>query len=177
MLSWIIPNWMDFGREFGRQYCIPMFLEEMRPIPDLYPDLEETGFFVGGFNWFVDWFISPLVMVMARISPQRGVEMGASLMRWGLDIFSKPPYGTLLKLEARGIQGGEQKSLDVVVYHKDGYMITAIPVAACLLQYLDGTIRKPGLWFQALVVEPERFMSDMERMGVDIQVQSQPVIS
>jgi saccharopine dehydrogenase (NAD+, L-lysine-forming) len=154
-----------------------MFLEEMRPIPDLYPDLEETGFFVGGFNWFVDWFISPLVMVMARISPQRGVEMGASLMRWGLDIFSKPPYGTLLKLEARGIQGGEQKSLDVVVYHKDGYMITAIPVAACLLQYLDGTIRKPGLWFQALVVEPERFMSDMERMGVDIQVQSQPVIS
>jgi saccharopine dehydrogenase (NAD+, L-lysine-forming) len=56
-------------------------------------------------------------------------------------------------------------------------MITAIPVAACLLQYLDGSIRKPGLWFQALVVEPERFMSDMERMGVDIQVQSQPVIS
>ena len=177
MLSWIIPNWMDFGREFGRQYCIPMFLEEMRPIPYLYPDLEETGFFVGGFNWFVDWFISPLVMVMVKISPQRGLEMGASLMRWGLDNFSKPPYGTLLKLEARGIQGGKQKSLDVVVCHKDGYMITAIPVAACLLQYLDGTIRKPGLWFQALVVEPERFMSDMERMGLETHVQSQPVIS
>ena len=177
MLSWIIPKWMDFGREFGRQYCIPMFLEEMRPIPDLYPDLEETGFFVGGFNWFVDWFISPLVMVMVKISPQRGVEMGASLMRWGLDNFSKPPYGTLLKLEARGTQGGEQKSLDVIICHEDGYMITAIPVVACLLQYLDGSIRKPGLWFQALVVEPERFMSDMERMGVEIQVQSQPVIS
>ena len=177
MLSWIIPNWMDFGGEFGRQYCIPMFLEEMRPIPDLYPDLEETGFFVGGFNWFVDWFISPLVMVMVKISPQRGVEMGASLMRWGLDIFSKPPYGTLLKLEARGTQSGEQKSLDVIICHDDGYMITAIPVAACLLQYLDGSIQKPGLWFQALVVEPERFMSDMERLGVDIQVQSQPVIS
>jgi saccharopine dehydrogenase (NAD+, L-lysine-forming) len=177
MFSWIIPKWMDFGREFGRQYCIPMFLEEMRPIPDLYPDLEETGFFVGGFNWFVDWFVSPLVMVMVRVSPQRGLRMGASLMRWGLDEFSKPPYGTLLKLEARGTQGGEQRSLDVMICHEDGYMITAIPVAACLLQYLDGSIRKPGLWFQALIVEPERFMSDMERMGVEIQVQSHPVIS
>jgi saccharopine dehydrogenase (NAD+, L-lysine-forming) len=56
-------------------------------------------------------------------------------------------------------------------------MITAIPVAACLLQYLDGTIRKPGLWFQALVVEPERFMNDMERMGLEVRDQSQPVIS
>ena len=177
MLSWIIPKWMGFGREFGRQYCIPMFLEEMRPIPDLYPDLEETGFFVGGFNWFVDWIVSPLVMVMVRISPQRGVRMGASLMRWGLDKFSKPPYGTLLKLEARGTQGGEQKSLDVIICHEDGYMITAIPVAACLLQYLDGTIRKPGLWFQALVVEPERFMNDMERIGLEVRDQSQPVIS
>lgn len=177
MLSWIIPKWMDFGREFGRQYCIPMFLEEMRPIPDLYPGLEETGFFVGGFNWFVDWFISPLVMVMVKISPQRGVEIGASLMRWGLDNFSKPPYGTLLKLEARGIQGGEQKSLAVIICHEDGYMITAIPVAACLLQYLDGSIRKPGLWLQALVVEPERFMNDMERMGLEVRDHSQPVVS
>jgi saccharopine dehydrogenase (NAD+, L-lysine-forming) len=177
MLSWIIPKWMDFGREFGRQYCIPMFLEEMRPIPDLYPDLEETGFFVGGFNWFVDWIVSPLVMVMVRISPQRGVRMGASLMRWGLDKFSKSPYGTLLKLEARGTQGGEQKSLDIIICHEDGYMITAVPVAACLLQYLDGTIRKPGLWFQALVVEPGRFMNDMERMGLEVRDQSQPVIS
>ena len=57
-----------------------------------------------------------------------------------------------------------------MLYHEDGYMITAIPVAACLLQYLDGSIQKPGLWFQALVVEPERFMSDMKRMGLGVRI-------
>ena len=45
---------------------------------------------------------------------------------------------------------------------------TAIPVVACLLQYLDGSIRKPGLWLQANIVEPNRFMEDMKRMGIDV---------
>ena len=57
------PPSFDFGREFGRQYAVPMFLEEMRAIPELYPGIKETGFLVGGFNWFVDWFISPIIMV------------------------------------------------------------------------------------------------------------------
>jgi hypothetical protein len=54
--------------------------------------------------------------------------------------------------------------------HKDEYLLTAAPTVACLLQYLDGSIRKPGLWFQANVVEPNRFFEDMARMGLPLKV-------
>ncbi len=85
--------------------------------------------------------------------------------------FSKPPYGTLLKIEANGEKDGRTKDMEVNLFHEDGYMFTAIPVVACLLQYLDGSIKKPGLWTQANFVEPNRFMKDMERMGVHVQIQ------
>ncbi len=162
---------MDFGREFGKRYCMPMFLEEMRLLPELYPSLRETGFFVGGFNWFVDWLVMPLAMIALRIWPQTAMKPMAKLAKWGLSTFSSPPYGTLLKVEAEGEKDGKAKAMAVTLYHQDAYMFTAIPVAACLLQYLDGSIKKPGLWTQANVVDPPRLLRDMERMGVEVEVQ------
>jgi hypothetical protein len=47
----------------------------------------------------------------------------------------------------------------------------AVPVVACLLQYMNGTINKPGLCFQATVVEPKRFLDDMKRMGLGVTVE------
>lgn len=164
---------MDFGRGFGRQYAVPMFIEEMRSIPKTYPSLSETGFYVGGFNWFVDWLIFPLAAMLLKLFPRRAAKPTTQLMSWGLKTFSKPPYGTLLKVESAGIKDGKPKTKDVTLYHDDGYMFTAIPVVACLLQYLDGSIKKPGFWTQANIVEPNRMMKDMERMGVDITIQGQ----
>lgn len=59
--------------------------------------------------------------------------------------------------------------MELMLSHEDGYMLTAIPVAATLLQYLDGSIARPGLWTQANLVEPVRLMRDMQMMGVQIQ--------
>jgi saccharopine dehydrogenase-like NADP-dependent oxidoreductase len=163
------PVWMTFGHGFGRRYTMPMFLEEMRPLPDLVPGLEETGFFVGGFNWFVDWVLMPLGMGVLWLWPRGGAKPFGRAMEWGLRRFSKPPYGTLLQLEARGSKGGAESSLLVSVYHDDGYVLTAAPMVACLLQVLDGSARKPGLHFQALLAEPVRLLKDLERMGVEVR--------
>jgi saccharopine dehydrogenase (NAD+, L-lysine-forming) len=135
----------------------------------LFPTLQETGFNVGSFNWFVDWMIMPLAMISMKLWPQAALKPMASWMHWGLKTFSKPPYGTLLKVEATGEKDGRPKTMQVTISHPDGYLFTAIPVAACLLQYLDGSIDRPGLWMQALVVKPTRFMADMQRMGIMVK--------
>ena len=54
------------------------------------------------------------------------------------------------------------------ISHSDGYLLTAVPVVACLFQYLDGSVRNPGLHFQANVVEPKRFFRDLQMMGIDV---------
>ena len=161
---------MDFGGDFGKQYCAPMMLEEMRALPEMYPALQETGFYVGSFNWFVDWVIMPLAMIAMKLWPHAALGPMARWTHWGLNTFSKPPFGTLLKLEAEGEKDGLPKTMQVVISHRDGYLFTAIPVVACLQQYLDGSIARPGLWMQALIVDPSRFMGDMQRMGINVSI-------
>jgi len=175
LLGMMNPREMDFGEPFGKRYCFPMFLEEMRSIPTLYPELLQTGFYVGGLNWAVDWFISPIVMLGIKLWPTRRMKLAMGrLLHWGMRTFSRPPFGTLLKVEANGIdkEDGLSPLVKVVtVKHDDGYELTAIPVAATLLQYLqdeEKSIRKPGLWFQANLVDPAQLMDDMCRMGVEI---------
>ncbi|NJD60222.1 MAG: hypothetical protein C3F13_03640 [Anaerolineales bacterium] len=170
-LSWVSTSdyiKMDFGSEFGRQACAPMLLEEMRALPALYPALRDTGFYVGSFNWFTDWVIMPVAMVAMKLSPKAAEKPMARWMHWGLKAFSKPPFATMLQVDASGRKDGQSTIVRINISHGDGYMFTAIPVAACLLQYLDGTTARPGLWWQALCVEPSRFMSDMERMGIKV---------
>lgn len=168
------PVWMTFGHGFGRRTTAPMFLEEMRPLPDLIPGLEDTGFFVGGFNWFVDYIVMPVGLAWLWLSPRGGRAVGRMLV-WALRRFSRPPFGTLLRLEAHGIRGGAESDLVVSAYHPDGYVLTAAPMAACLLQVLDGSARRPGLHFQALLADPARLLADLQRMGVEVTTDSSPL--
>ena len=79
--------------------------------------------------------------------------------------FHRPPDRVELQVQASGIKEGRQVEVLASVAHPDGYELTAIPVAAALLQYLDGPARQPGLWMMGHICEPTRLMKDMEMMG------------
>jgi saccharopine dehydrogenase (NAD+, L-lysine-forming) len=169
--QWTGYQRFDFGPPFGPQGCAAMMLEEMWSLPDVIPSLRETGFFVGGFNWFADWVAMPLGMAALKLAPQHGLRPAGNLLAWSLRNWSRPPYGTVLQLEANGRQQGRPAGLRIRLAHADGYVLTAVPVVACLLQYLDGQIRQTGLHFQAHLVEPTRLLHDMARMGIAVQTE------
>jgi hypothetical protein len=116
----------------------------------------------------VDWLLMPLLMLIVKVAPQKGLKPAGNLLLWGLQKFSRPPYDTRLKLEAEGLKNGAHRHFELLLRHEDGYVFTAIPAAAAILQLLDGSARKPGLFTQGEIVEPARLLKDMERMGIEV---------
>ncbi len=158
----------DFGALFGERYCAPMFLEELRSLPNAIPSLNETGFYVAGFNWMTDYVIMPIAFAALKIFPEKAKKPMGRLLFWSLRSFSRPPFGAVLQLEAKGVKDEQTSCMRMRLTQDDAYVLTAVPVAACLLQYFEGEIRCPGLWCQANWVEPKRFFDDIERLGVCI---------
>jgi hypothetical protein len=157
----------DFGEEIGKRSCYSMFFEELRALPDMYPSLKNTGFYISGSNWITDLLITPIVMVGLKVAPKRGLTPLGKLMWWGMQQ-SPPPYVIALKVEAKGLKNGQQAQVEVRIEHADGYELTAIPVVAYLLQYMDDSARCPGLHLMGQLAEPVRLFEDMQRMGVRI---------
>jgi saccharopine dehydrogenase (NAD+, L-lysine-forming) len=157
---------VDFGAPFGVKYCMPMFLEEFRSLPEMIPSLQETGFFSSGFGVIVDYILMPLSFGLLKLFPHRSRHWIARLMEWGLKSTTHPPYGAVLRMEAKG----KRHALTMTVSHDEPYLLTAAPAVACLLQLFDGAIRQPGLWRQATRVEPVRFFADLATLGVTVSV-------
>lgn len=160
---------IDFGEGIGVRACYPMFFEELRNLPAMYPTLEDAGFYISGTNRLVDWIVTPLVMAGLKIAPAKSIKPMGKLMWWGMRKSAKPPYVVLLKVDAEGAKEGKHAAFTATVSHQDAYELTAIPVVAALLQYLDGSARKPGLWMMGHIVEPIRLFKDMEKMGVAVR--------
>ncbi|MFN2111317.1 MAG: hypothetical protein ACK2UI_16800, partial [Anaerolineae bacterium] len=158
---------LDFGGDIGRKQCYSMFFEELRPLPALYPSLKEVGFYMSETHWMTDWIIMPITWVWLKLMP-RAVRPIGKLLWWGMGTFHKPPYRVELQVHASGVKDGQPAKVQATVAHPDGYELTAIPVAATLLQYLDGSARKPGLWMMGHLADPVRLMQDMDKMGVQI---------
>ncbi len=156
----------DFGEPFGETKCAPMFLEEFKVLSKQLPHLKETGFFISGFNPFLDNWLLPIIFLGVRVVPRKWCEPFFHLFKWGSK-FTKPPYGVKLVCECTGIKNTQPVTVRLEITEADEYLLTAAPAAACVLQLIDGNVRVPGLWHQSNVVEPIRFLADMDKMGVE----------
>jgi hypothetical protein len=170
--AWTKPTSWDsrsfnFGEDIGKRTCYSMFFEELRDIPNMYPSLKEAGFYISGSNWLADLIITPIVFVGLKLAPKRGIRPLGKLMWWAMGK-SKPPYMVALKVEAKGQLNGKQVEVQARIAHPDGYELTAIPVVAYLLQYLDGTARCEGIHMMGHIADPVRLFKDMERMGAEL---------
>ena len=126
----------DFG-EFGEEVvCRPWHLGEMERLPQLFPSLQECGFFL--------------------------------YVRHGQ--VEKPPYHSTLQAVTFGETERGPLGMCTMVSHLDGYRFTALSVVAALEQYLDGSIARPGVWTVGHCLDPDRFLEDLEEMGVDLWV-------
>lgn len=170
---WVNPSWSkatqryEFGAPYGNEVCMPMHLEEFRELKQQLPFLQSAGLFISGFNPITDWFVAPLVIIGFKILPERFNKSLAKFFNWGLQ-FSKPPFGIRIIAQCKGTKDQEPATLRISVDHEDGYVLTAIPVVACLKQYIENGLREPGLQFQANFVQPTPFLEDMEQMGLQV---------
>lgn len=160
----------DFGTPFGAKSCTPMFMEEFRSLPKAIPTLTDTGFYSAGFGAIVDYGVIPVSLLLVKLFPVHSRNLVARLFLWGLKNGTRPPYGSVLKMDAKGTYDDKQVNLTMTVSHEDPYLLTAISAAICLQQYFCGTIRRPGLWCQAELVEPVHFVKSLERLGATVQV-------
>jgi hypothetical protein len=158
----------DFGPPYGSERCSIMSMEELRRLPEQIPSLRDCAFYVSGFNPVVDNTLLPLGMGVMKLSPRTLGRPYARLLAWALRRYGRPPYGTVWQVEAEGETAGDAASAGLRLTHPDGYWLTAAAAAACLLQWLDGSLREPGLHLQALAVDPARFLRDLRRMGVEL---------
>jgi saccharopine dehydrogenase-like NADP-dependent oxidoreductase len=160
---------IDFGGDIGRKQCYSMFFEELRPLPEMFPELRELGFYISASHWMTDWVVLPLIWLWLRLNPG-AVRPAGRLLWWSMGTFHRPPYRVELQVHADGERNGQPAQVQASVSHVDGYELTAIPVVAALLQYLDGSARKPGLWMMGHLVDPARLMVDMQSMGAQVKI-------
>ncbi len=139
----------------------------MHELTCLFPQLKEAGFWIAGFNPFTDYFVFPIIWLGMKLFPNQLRHSLSILLRWSIQQFSKPPYGVILKLE------GDLNKPDICelmqVSHSDAYVVTAAPVVSTILQMIDGSICRPGVYLQAMIVDTERFFNDLLRFGIQIK--------
>jgi len=160
----LLPRTPAFDHDYLRSYPGLKRLEDGYAVTDEIVDVWRGE----GESFVHSW--EDRYVVQEGFAPRLVEGPLSRLFAWSLRWASKPPFATALQLEAEGEgKGGEPRRLRLRLAHADGYEVTAIPVVACLLQWLDGGARKPGLATMANIVEPSRFLGDLERLGVRVE--------
>ena len=156
---------IDFGAPYGKQRCYPFEFLELVKLPVEELGLSELGFYGSGFNPVVDLLV--LVWMMTGLYRLAlGLRLGARIAIWA-GRFTKPC--TLMQVDATTHDGNR---IRVRLGHEDAYAATAIPLAACVIQMLEpGSVRQPGLHFMGHCLETDRFLKDVESMGLNVTIE------
>ena len=158
---------INFEHDFGELLSYPVEMTELRHLAGLMPELKNTGFFVAGFNWFADYLITPLIMLGSRIAPRQTEAPLGRLLSWSTKRFSRPPYGTVVQVDADGQRDGQPVRFWLSLFHEDAYVLTAVPTVAMIKQMLNGEV-KPGIHLMGLCCDPVQLLEDIERTDVSI---------
>jgi len=153
----------DFGPDFGREKCYPLELTEMASLPGLLK-LEELGQYAAGFGSVLGSAILTTWLFLRLNRTRGGARFGGRLLAAALRS-AKPPFYTMLKLEAEGRKG---EVIQWYAGHEDGYKATAYAVAAALRQLADGSARRPGVHLMGHLLVPGRFFEDAVALGLDL---------
>jgi len=163
---------IDFEYEFGNLLSYPVEMPELRRLPEMLPHLRETGFFVAGFNWFADYLVSPLMMLSSYILPRQTALPLGRLLSWSTNKFTKPPYGTVVQMDARGQRDGVPSIFQLSLFHEDSYVLTAVPAVAMIKQMLQETLQ-PGIHLMGLCCDPDQLLADIKRTEIAVTQQFQ----
>ena len=158
---------IEFEYGFGRLLAYPVDMPELRRLTERLPDLQNAGFFVAGFNWFADYFVTPLIMLSARIAPRQTAAPLGHLLSWSTRKFARPPYGTVVQVDAEGQRDGQPVGFRLSLFHEDAYVMTAVPTVAMIRQMLKKTVQ-PGIHLMGLCCDPTRLFEDIERTGITV---------
>jgi hypothetical protein len=166
---------IDFGPGFGKQTCYPMNLYELRSLPEKL-GIQEAGFYTAGMNPVTD-FMMLFWMITGLNKYDWSLRLGAKLGIWTVKKFTKPPFTTTILLDAKGEVNHHHESEKIIISHDDGYEATGIAAVAGILQLLDGSIEEPGVLIMGQKVNPHRYLADIIRLGMHVQIQKNGIES
>ena len=158
---------IKFSDKFGIRQCFPLQMREIYPLQNEL-GIQNMGVYSAGFNPFVDNFVFPLIMFLNLLKKGLGKKFCGKLMHWGIKKYFDNNPGVEFYLQANGTKNGEEKNFTLKLFSHDAFDFTAIAVIACLKQYLDNTIEKPGLYLMGNVVDEKRIIADLKTMGLQI---------
>lgn len=164
---------IDFGPELGEQTCYPMNLYELSSLPESL-GLQEAAFYAAGMNPVTD-FVMLFWVIAGLYKYDWSLRLGAKLGIWTVKQFTKPPYTTTILLDAQGQVNHHSETIKIVISHDDGYEATAIAAVAGILQLLDGSIEEPGVIIMGHGVNPNRYLADIKRLGMNVCIQQSQI--
>ena len=96
------------------------------------------------------------------------------LLSWSTRKFAKPPYGTIVQVDAEGQLDGRPVRFRLSLFSEDAYDLTAVPTVAMVKQMLRKEIQ-PGVHLMGLCCDPVELLADVERTEISVTQQLKPI--